>query len=149
MDLLEQINEDIKTAMKAKDKDRLAALRAVKAELLLLKTADGASDTIPEETCIKVLQKLVKQRKDSAEIFKTQGREDLYQEEMVAVPFIEAYLPQQMSEDELVVVLKDMIARSGATSAREMGKVMGLASKELAGKADNKTISQLLKQLLG
>lgn len=149
MSLITQIDQDIKQAMLAKQADRLRGLRAVKSALLLARTEKGAAEELTKEAEIKVLQKLVKQRKESAEIYKTQNREDLYQIEMDELKVIEVYLPQQMSRFEIEGYLQDLIARVGATSASDMGKVMGIASKELAGQADGRTISEVVKQLLG
>ena len=149
MSLTTQIDQDIKQAMLAKQADRLRGLRAIKSALLLARTEKGAAEEITPEAETKVLQKLVKQRKESAEIYKTQNRDDLYQVEMEELEVIEAYLPKQMSHDEVEVYLKEVIARVGATSVKDMGKVMGTANKELAGKADGRTISEVVKQLLG
>ncbi|MHB1178552.1 MAG: GatB/YqeY domain-containing protein [Daejeonella sp.] len=148
MSLQENIDQDIKSAMLNKDSARLRGLRAIKAALLVAKTEKGASETITEETEIKVLQKLVKQRKESADIYQTQQRDDLYQIEQEEMQVIEAYLPQQMNRNEIAAHVKDTIQRSGASSIKEMGKVMGLLNKELAGKADGKTISEVVKELL-
>ena len=148
MSLITQIDQDIKQAMLAKQADKLRALRSVKSALLLAKTEKGASEEISEEAEIKVLQKLVKQRKESADIYQSQNRPDLYQIEKEEQEFIEAYLPQQMSREDVETYLKDVISRVGATSVKDMGKVMGTANKELAGKADGKTISEVVKQLL-
>jgi uncharacterized protein YqeY len=148
MSLITTIDQDIKQAMLAKQEARLRALRAVKSALLLAKTEKGASEEISEETEIKVLQKLIKQRKESADIYKSQNREDLYQIEAEEMEVIEKYLPQQMERGEVEAYLKDLISRVGATSVKDMGKVMGAANKELAGKADGKTISEVVKQLL-
>ncbi|WDF56825.1 GatB/YqeY domain-containing protein [Mucilaginibacter sp. KACC 22063] len=148
MSLSTQINEDIKKAMLARDEKSLRGLRAIKSALLLAKTEKGASEEISEETEVKVLQKLVKQRKESADIYKTQNRDDLYQIEIEEQQIIESYLPKQMSRGEIETYLKDVITRTGATSVKDMGKVMGTANKELAGKADGKTISEVVKQLL-
>jgi uncharacterized protein YqeY len=148
MSLITKIDQDIKQAMLAKQADKLRALRSVKSALLLAKTEKGASEEISEEAEIKVLQKLVKQRKESADIYQSQNRPDLYQIEKEEQEFIEAYLPQQMSREDVEVYLKDVIGRVGATSVKDMGKVMGTANKELAGKADGKTISEVVKQLL-
>ncbi|MCF6183562.1 MAG: GatB/YqeY domain-containing protein [Bacteroidales bacterium] len=148
MALFEQINKDIISTMKAKEADKLTALRAVKSELLLLKTSVGAKDEISEEEEIKVLQKMVKQRKDSAEIYKTQNREDLFQKEMNEAKFIQAYLPKQMTDAELTGAITEMINKTGAASMKDMGKVMGIASKELAGKAEGKLIAAKVKELL-
>lgn len=149
MDLFEQISNDIKEAMKAKDKVKLETLRNVKKFFLEAKTAPGANDTLTDETALKIMQKLVKQGKDSAEIYKGQGREDLAQGELEQVAVIEAYLPKQMSTEELEAALKEIIAEVGATNGKDMGKVMGVASKRLAGKAEGRAISAAVKQLLG
>jgi len=148
MSLISQIDQDIKQAMLAKEPDRLRGLRAVKAALLLAKTEKGAGEELTEDAEIKVLQKLIKQRKESAEIYKAQNRDDLYLIEMQEMEVIEPYLPKQMSHEEIEVFLKELIGRVGATSVKDMGKVMGAANKELAGKADGRTISELVKKLL-
>lgn len=148
MELFEQINADIKTAMKAKEADKLGALRAIKAQLLLIKTSGGGKEEIPEEESIKMLQKMIKQRKDSAEIYKSQNRDDLFEKEMTEVSFIMPYLPKQMNENELTEVIKDIIKKVGAESMKDMGKVMGLASKELAGKTEGRLIADKVKKLL-
>lgn len=148
MALFEQVSEDIKNAMKAKDKVALEALRGIKKEFLEAKTAKGANDELSDETAIKILQKMVKQRKESAAIFKEQGRTDLAENELAEASVIEKYLPAQMSDEELTAVIKEIIAEVGATSAKEMGKVMGVASKKLAGKAEGKAISDKVKSLL-
>jgi len=148
MNLFEKISEDIKTAMKSQEKEKLEALRSIKAQLLLLKTSAGGKDEISDEEGIKTLQKMVKQRNDSAEIYKTQNRTDLYEKEIKEVGFIENYLPKQMSDLELTSALKTIISKTGAASIKELGKVMGIASKELAGKADGKRISEMVKTLL-
>ena len=147
--LINQIDQDIKQAMLAKQQDRLRGLRAIKSALLLAKTEKGAAEDLTPEAEIKVLQKLVKQRKESAEIYKTQNREDLYEIEMEEMKVIEPYLPQQMTRFEIEGYLQEVINRIGATSVSDMGKVMGIANKELAGQADGKTISEVVKQLLG
>ncbi|MET3503166.1 GatB/YqeY domain-containing protein [Mucilaginibacter sp. cycad4] len=149
MSLITQIDQDIKLAMLAKQADRLQGLRAIKSALLLAKTEKGAADELTEDAEIKVLQKLVKQRKESADIYKEQNRDDLYQVEIAEMLVIEEYLPQQMSKFEIEGYLEELIGRIGATSVKDMGRVMGMASKELAGKADGKTISEVVKQLLG
>jgi uncharacterized protein YqeY len=149
MSLIQQIDQDIKLAMLAKQADRLAGLRAIKSALLVAKTEKGAADELTQEAEIKVLQKLVKQRKESADIYKTQGRDDLYQIEVAEMAVIEPYLPQQMTRFEIEGVVQDIISRIGATSIQDMGRVMGMANKELAGQADGKTISEVVKQLLG
>ncbi len=149
MSLAEQINEDIKKTMLAKDKRKLEALRAIKAALLLAKTGkDVTSGEIPHEVEMQLLQKLVKQRKESAQIFTTQNRADLAEEETYQAAIIEEYLPKPMSEEELRMIIKGLIAETGASTIKDMGKVMGLATKQLAGKADNKTISTIIKEIL-
>ncbi len=148
MNLTEKITNDIKAAMMAKDQPKLLALRAIKAELLLLKTAKESSDEISEESSLKLLQKLVKQRKDSAAIYKQQNREDLYKQEEFEAYIIEAYLPKLMSEEEVSEIIKKIISETGANSIKDMGKIMGIASKQLAGKADNKIVADKVKSLL-
>jgi len=149
MSLAEKINEDIKKTMLARDKRKLEALRAIKAALLLAKTGkDMSSGEIPLEVEMQLLQKLVKQRKESFQIYTTQNRADLAEEESYQAAIIEEYLPKQMSEDELRGVIKAIVAETGASGIKDMGKVMGLASKQLAGKADNKTISNIVKEIL-
>lgn len=147
MALEEKINADIKAAMLAKDKRKLEALRAVKSALLLLKT-NGSGSEISEEDEIALLQRLVKQRKESAALYKEQGREDLYEEEFFQQGVIEEYLPEQLSEEEITETLKQIIAETQASSMKDMGKVMGQAQKVFAGRADNKLVSTLVKQLL-
>jgi len=148
MSLTTQIDQDIKQAMLAKDADKLRGLRAIKAALLLARTEKGAGEEVSAEGEIKVLQKLAKQRKESADIYKAQNRDDLYTIEMDELQVIESYLPKQMSREEVEAYLKDLVTRVGATSVKDMGKVMGAANKELAGKADGKTISEVVKTLL-
>ncbi len=149
MSLITQIDQDIKQAMLAKQEARLRGLRAIKSALLLARTEKGASEDISQETEIKVLQKLIKQRKESGDIYKAQNREDLYKIEAEEMEVIEAFLPKQMERAEIEIYLKELINKVGATSVKDMGKVMGAANKELAGKADGKTISEVVKQLLG
>jgi uncharacterized protein YqeY len=149
MSLITQIDQDIKLAMLAKQPDRLRGLRAIKSALLVAKTEKGAADELSAEAEIKVLQKLVKQRKESADIYKEQNREDLYEIEIAEMLVIEPYLPQQMTKFEIEGYVQELIGRIGATSIQDMGRVMGMANKELAGKADGKTISEVVKQLLG
>jgi uncharacterized protein YqeY len=149
MSLITQIDQDIKLAMLAKQADRLRGLRAIKSALLLAKTEKGAADELTVEAETKVLQKLIKQRKESADIYRTQNREDLYEIEMEEMQVIEPYLPQQMTRFEIEGYLQELISRVGATSVQDMGKVMGTANKELAGKADGRTISEVVRQLLG
>lgn len=142
------INQDIKTAMLAKNESALRGLRAVKSALIIARTEKGASEVLTEEVEIKVLQKLVKQRKESADIYKSQNREDLYQIEADEIEVIEKYLPKQMSQDDLNTYIKDLIDKLNVTSVKEMGKIMGVANKELSGKADGKAISETIKSLL-
>ncbi|RLD64810.1 MAG: GatB/YqeY domain-containing protein, partial [Bacteroidetes bacterium] len=142
MSLEVAINNDIKSAMIAKDKRKLEALRAVKSALLLLKTGkDTSFAEIPEELEMKTLQKLIKQRKESAQIFAEQGRNEMAEEELYQADIIQAYLPVQMSEEDIQAIINKIIADTGASSMKDMGKVMGMASKQLAGKADNKIVS--------
>lgn len=148
MDLFEKVSEDIKNAMKAKDKVALETLRNVKKFFLEAKTAPGANDTLTDADALKILQKLAKQGKDAAAIFAQQNRADLADAELAQVKVIEAYLPKQMSAEELEAELKKIIAEVGATSPKEMGKVMGVASKALAGKAEGRMISETVKRLL-
>lgn len=148
MSLETQINQDIKAAMIAKDNLRLRGLRAIKAAILLAKTEKGQVEEMTEDTEIKVLQKLVKQRKESAEIYQQQGREDLYQIEVEEQEVIEAYLPKQLDRAEIEEAIKGIIASTGASSIKDMGKVMGAANQQLAGKADGRTISEVVKALL-
>lgn len=148
MSLEAKITADLKTAMKAKDEATKRGIRAIKAQILLVKT-DGSGKELDEAGEIKILQKLVKQRKDSLAIFEQQGRADLAQIESEEIAVIEKYLPKQMDEGALTDFLKGIIAQTGASSMKDMGKVMGMASKQLAGKADGKTISTIVKQLLG
>lgn len=148
MDLFDKVSEDIKEAMKAKDKVKLEALRNVKKYFIEAKTAPGANETLTDEAAIKIIQKLVKQGKDSAEIFIGQNRQDLAEGELAQVKAMEIYLPKQMSAEELEAAVKAIIAETGATSAKDMGKVMGVASKKLAGLAEGRAISALVKELL-
>jgi uncharacterized protein len=148
MSLFDKISEDLKSAMLARQKDRLESLRAIKTALLLAKTETGTHELSTDQE-MKILQKLVKQRRESADIYKAQNREELYQVEIKEAAIIEEYLPKQMSEAELVPALKAIIQRVGAASPRDMGKVMGAASKELAGKAEGKMIAEKVRELLG
>lgn len=147
MSLESRIAEDLKAAMKAKDDAAKRGIRAIKQAFLIAKT-DGSGEDMTEKKEIQMLQKLVKQRKESLEIYEKQGREDLASVEREEVEVIERYLPQQMGENELETYLKSVIEQTGATSMRDMGKIMGRASKELAGKADGKAISAMVKKLL-
>ncbi|MCX6230791.1 MAG: GatB/YqeY domain-containing protein [Bacteroidetes bacterium] len=143
------INNDIKAAMLAKDKGKLEALRAIKAALLLIKTGkDTATAEVPEEVELQTLQKLVKQRKEAAEMYKSSNRMDLYDVEMFQVSIIEKYLPVQLSEAEVKAIVQQLITENGATGIKDMGKIMGLASKQLTGKADNKIVAAFVKELL-
>ncbi|MCL3853605.1 MULTISPECIES: GatB/YqeY domain-containing protein [Parabacteroides] len=148
MDLFEKVSEDIKNAMKAKDKVALETLRNVKKFFLEAKTAPGANDTLTDADATKIIQKLVKQGKDSAEIYTQQGRADLAEGELAQVKVLETYLPKQMTAEELETALKAIIAQVGATGPQDMGKVMGTASKALAGKAEGRAISEAVKRLL-
>ena len=146
--LFDQISNDIKEAMKARDKVRLEALRNIKKVFIEAKTAPGANDTLEDDAALKILQKLVKQGQDSAALYTSQNRPDLAEAEMAQVNVISAYLPKQMSEEEIETAVKAIIAETGAQSMKEMGKVIGVASKQLAGKADGKKISEIVKKLL-
>lgn len=150
MNLEKLINDDIKGAMRAKDQRKLSALRAIKAALLLEKTGkDVSSGEIPESVELSLLQKLVKQRKESAQLYVDQNRPDLAEEENYQADVIQAYLPEQMSEDDVRKAVQEIVAQTGATSMKDMGKVMGMASKALAGQADNKLISGIVRDILG
>lgn len=148
MDLFEKVSEDIKNAMKAKDKVALETLRNVKKFFLEAKTAPGANDTLTDADALKIIQKLVKQGKDSASIYTQQNRADLAEGELAQVKVLETYLPKQMTAEELEAELKVIIAQVGATGPQDMGKVMGTASKALAGKAEGRAISETVKRLL-
>lgn len=148
MDIFEKVSKDIIAAMKAKDKMRLEALRNVKKFFIEAKTAPGANDTLDDATALKILSKLAKQGRDTAALYKEQNRPDLAEEEDAQAAIIEEYLPKALSAEELETEVKAIIAETGATSMKEMGKVMGVASKKLAGRADGKAISALVKQLL-
>ena len=139
----------MKEAMKTKDKVALESLRAIKSEILLAQTKSGASEELSSEDEIKLLQKLVKQRKDSATLYREQGREDLAEPELAQVEIIAQFLPEQLNEEDLKKLVAKIIETVGATSMKDMGKVMGIASKQLVGKADGKAISNIVKQLLG
>lgn len=148
MSLEQKIMGELKTAMLAKDEKALRSLRAIKAAILLAKTSEGASGELKEEDEIKILQKLVKQRKDSLEIYQQQNRPDLAQKEQEELDVIEKFLPKQLSGEELKTIIQSIITETGASTAADMGKVMGAASKKLAGQADGKTISAIVKELL-
>lgn len=149
MSLEKQIMDAMKDAMKSKNEAALRGLRAIKAEIIKAKTEPGAGGEIDEATEQKFLQKMMKQRRDSLEIFEKQGREDLALKEREEMAVIEQFLPKQMTEEEIKAAVKEIITQTGASSAADMGKVMGAASKQLAGKADGKTISGIVKELLG
>ena len=149
MSLQAEIMVKMKEAMKSKDTVALESLRAIKAEILLANTKNGASEGLSSEDEIKLLQKLVKQRKDSAALYLEQNRKDLAEPELAQVEIIAQFLPEQMSADELKKIVADIIVSTGASSMKDMGKVMGMASKQLAGKADGKAISAAVKELLG
>lgn len=148
MDLFDRISNDIKGAMLAKDKVRLETLRGIKKEFLEAKTAKGADGTLTDDQATKIMAKLVKQRKETAQIYAEQNRPELAENELAEAAVIEEYLPKQLSDEELTARLKEIIAQTGATSAKEMGKVMGVASKALAGQADGKVISAKVRELL-
>ncbi len=148
MSLEKDLMKKMVVAMKAKDKVALESLRAIKSEIILAKTASGGSDELTEEQELKLLQKLVKQRKDSASLFTDQGRGDLAEPELVQAAIIAEFLPEQMSEDKVQEIIAAIVEKIGANSMKDMGKVMGMANKELAGKADGKTISTIVKALL-
>lgn len=148
MSLFEDVNAGIKAAMKARDKQRLEALKGIKAEFLLIKTAPENNGEVTDANAIKALVRMVKQRKESAELYASQGRQDLASEELAQASVVEEFLPKQLSDEELTVQLKAIIAQVGATSPKDMGKVMGVASKQLAGKAEGRAISAKVKQLL-
>ena len=146
--LFEQISADIKTAMLAREKVTLETLRGIKKEFLEAKTAKGGDGTLPDETALKIIQKLLKQRKESAQIFIEQNRKDLADNELAEAAVLERYLPAQMSDEELTAAVSAVIAQVGATSLQDLGKVMGIASKQLAGKTEGRAISEKVKQLL-
>ena len=147
--MFDRISNDIKEAMKAKDKVRLETLRNIKKVFLEAKTAPGANDTLTDDAAMKIMQKLVKQGKDSATLYNEQGRADLAEAELAQVAVIETYLPKQMSAEELETALKAIIAEVGAEGPKDMGKVMGTATKKLAGLAEGRAISAKVKELLG
>lgn len=148
MSLQAKVMEELKEAMKAKNTVALESLRAIKSAILLAKTEAGATEELTEADELKLLQKLVKQRKDSAALYSQQGREDLAQPELAQMAVIEKFLPKQLTEEEIIAAVKGFIADVGATTAKDMGKVMGVANKALAGKADGKLISEIVKKLL-
>lgn len=148
MTLEQRINEDIKAAMLARDKQKLDALRAVKSAILVVKTQKGASAELDEATEIKILKQLVKQRQDSADLYKTQHREDLYLEEKMQLDIIKTYLPQMLTDEEIEVTVRQIIENNGFDSMKDMGKTMNMANKLFAGKADNRKVSEIVKRLL-
>lgn len=148
MALFEQISEDIKHAMLAKDKVALDALRGIKKEFLEAKTAPGSDGELKDDKALQILQKLVKQRKESADMYRNAGRAELADEEMAQCAVIQRYLPAMMSDEELAAALKDIIAQLGVAGPQDMGKVMGVATKQLAGKAEGRAISAKVKELL-
>ncbi|WP_346861590.1 GatB/YqeY domain-containing protein [uncultured Draconibacterium sp.] len=148
MTLFEQINDDIKSAMKAREKEKLEALRGIKKVMLEAKTAKGAGAELSDDEAMKIISKLAKQGSDSAAIYKEQGRTDLYEQEIAQVAIFEQYLPEKMSDEDLTAEVKAIIEEVGASSMKDMGKVMGIASKKLAGKADGAAISVKVKALL-
>ena len=148
MELFEKVSKDIVAAMKAKDKVTLEALRNIKKVFIEAKTVPGANDSLDDAVALKILQKLAKQGHDSADLYTQQNRPDLAEAEMAQVKVIESYLPKAMSAEEIEAAVKEIIAQTGASSIKEMGKVMGVASKQLAGKADGKAISDVVKRLL-
>lgn len=148
MALFDQVSKDIMQAMKDRDQVRLTALRGIKKEFIEAKTAKGSDGEMSDETGMKILQKMLKQRKESAEIYKQNGRTELAESELAEAAVIEAYLPKPMSDEELTAAIKAIIAETGVTSIKEMGKVMGIASKQLSGKAEGKAISDKVKELL-
>ncbi len=149
MTLQQRIDADIKAAMLAREKDRLNALRAIKSAILLELTKEGGQSGLEESAGLKILQKLYKQRQESAAIYHQQGRADLAQEEEVQAAVIEAYLPQRMTEDEIETAVKAVIATTGAAGMKDMGRVMGEANKQLAGKADGAVVAAMVKRMLG
>ena len=149
MTLFDQISEDIKAAMKARDKVRLETLRNIKKVFIEAKTAPGAHDELDDAAALKIIQKLAKQGRETARTYTDNSRQDLADEELAQVAVMEEYLPKQLSPEEIEKAVKDIIAQTGATSMKDMGKVMGMAGKLLAGKADGKAISTIVKQLLG
>jgi uncharacterized protein len=148
MTLSDKINDDLKEAMKAREKEKLEALRNIKKVIIEAKSSKGAGSELDDEEVLKIISKLAKQGSESAVIYKQQGRTDLYEQEMFQVAVFESYLPAKLSDDELTGIIKQIIAETGATSVKEMGKVMGIASKKLAGLADGKEISAKVKELL-
>ena len=149
MDFIERVSSDIKDAMRAREQVKLNALRLIKKELLEAKIAKSADAILSDDEALKIIQKMVKQRRDTAEVYREQNRPDLMEQEILEADCIAVYLPAQMSETELKAAISELIARLGVTSAKEIGKIMGVASKELAGKAAGSDISRVAKELLG
>ena len=148
MNLVEQINEDIKSAMKSREKEKLEALRGIKKVLLEAKTAAGSTGELSDQEVLKIIQKLSKQGKDSANIYKEQGRDGLYQQEMMQVEVFESYLPSMLSDEELTKAIQQIIEQTGASGMKDMGKIMGIASKSLMGQAEGKDIADKVKKML-
>jgi uncharacterized protein YqeY len=148
MALFEQVSEGIMAAMKAREKEKLEALRNLKKVMIEARTSKGAGSELTDEESLKIIQKLVKQGKESADIYQKQNRNDLYEEEMAQVKVLETFLPEQISDDKLTAIITGIIQQTGATSIKDMGKVIGIASKELAGKADGREIAAKVKEML-
>ncbi len=148
MNLKDKIDQDIKLAMKAREKDKLDALRAVKAAVLLAATEKGSSGQLSPDQELKILQKLIKQRKEAADIYLSQNRKDLAEIELIQAEWIEVYLPKMMSEEELKIEIRSIISELEVADIKDLGKVMGVASRKFAGKADNKLVSEIVRQLL-
>ncbi len=148
MTLFDQVSNDIKDAMKARDKVRLETLRNIKKVFLEAKTAPGANDTLEDAAALKIIQKLAKQGREAAEVFQQQHRPDLAEGELAQVAVMETYLPKQISEEEIAAIVRDIVAQTGAEGMKDMGRVMGLATKQMAGRADGRIISTIVKQLL-
>jgi len=148
MNLVEQIDADLKSAMLARDEVRKLTIRGIKKEIIEAKTAPGANGEVSDDTILKIVAKLLKQRKDSAAIYSEQGRADLAENELAEAAVLETYMPKQMSAEELDAAVRDMIAQTGAQGSKDMGKVMGVATKKLAGKAEGRVISETVKRLL-
>ena len=149
MTLFDKINDEIKTAMKAREKEKLEALRNIKKVMIEAKSSKGAGSELSDDEALKIISKLAKQGRDSAELYKEQGREDLYSQEMAQVEVYESFLPSKLSDEELTAAVRSLIIKTGASSMKDMGKVMGAASKELAGKAEGKDIAAKVKNMLG
>ncbi|MBN2636584.1 MAG: GatB/YqeY domain-containing protein [Prolixibacteraceae bacterium] len=148
MTLFEKINDDIKAAMKNREKEKLEALRNIKKVMIEAKTSKGAGADLTDDESLKIIAKLAKQGTDSAQIYKQQKRDDLYEAEMIQVKVFESYLPEKITGEKLVAVIREIVAETGSTSLKDMGKVMGIASKKLAGQAEGKEISEVVKNLL-